>query len=686
MRILLVPVFILFLNSPVYAQEEATDTTKNQESSKTLDEVVVTAAYMTREDDHIVALPTKEQRKHAITGFDLLRNLMIPGLSVDRQDGKVETPNGTATLYINGREASIREIRSLRPKDIAKVEYYDLPTGKYAKDATAVNIIMKELKSGGYTQLDALQGIGYLNGDYNLISKYVTGTKSINLWAGHSIKNSGSSYDNLETFGFPSVLNRNTVYSHRRNHSSDEYVQASFSNSGKAMTWMIRSGLSWNKEKSNVDNGGISYSLYPATDQLMMNLKNNDRYFKPSIYFYGMSIISKSMTLDYVIDGYYSRNRHSRFYEEESSSYNNDVKEDYYYLKANANLSKSFKHNNRLAFNIYEFFRKSRTDYYGISSYRQELHSSETLLHADYSQRLGRIFYDINPGLSFLTYRLKGMASINHVTPRLQLRTAYMVSKNQQLQMTFSLGNTYPMLTTINNVEQQIDPIIVLRGNPEMDNSILLSPRLNYNLKVNKVTLLVGLSYFYQNHAIISDYFIEGDNLISSFRDDAVYYRPGANLSITYQPQNSFNVNISGEWNRSLVRGKAPHNQLTSYAASAEINYYVGDFAFGATLRTPKRSLINYQIKRKTDWQYQLTAMWNKSNWGVEANVNNLFLMKNKTVDDLQTLAYTYHEENWNRRYNQFATIKVVYSFDYGKKTSKSPRYKHIDSESTILK
>lgn len=30
--------------------------------------------------------------------------------------------------------------------------------------------------------------------------------------------------------------------------------------------------------------------------------------------------------------------------------------------------------------------------------------------------------------------------------------------------------------------------------------------------------------------------------------------------------------------------------------------------------------------------------------------------------------------------------LKIVYSFDYGKKTSKSPDYKHQNSESAILK
>lgn len=111
--------------------------------TKSLDEVIVSASYLTREDDHILAVPTKEQRKHAVTGYDLLSNLMIPGIYVNRSTGSVATPAGAATIYIDGREADFREVQSLRPKDIARVEYFDIPTGKYAKDAAAINFILK---------------------------------------------------------------------------------------------------------------------------------------------------------------------------------------------------------------------------------------------------------------------------------------------------------------------------------------------------------------------------------------------------------------------------------------------------------------------------------------------------------------------------------------------------------------
>lgn len=686
MKTLFVIIMCLCFNVS-YAQKP--DTTKTSIQAKELDEVVVKASYLTREDDHILAIPTKEQRKHAVTGYDLLNNLMIPGVSVERSTGSVTTPSGAATLYIDGRKVDFREVQSLRPKDIARVEFFDVPTGKYAKDAYAINIVMKPLNNGGYTQLDVSQGAGYLYGDYNLVSKFVTGTKSLNIWAGYSLENPKSSMNENEVFNFPDYqLNRQQFYNNAGNRHTEEYVQASISNRGKKYIWMFRCGMAWNDIRNNVNNGMTDYWQTKASvkDGSILNINSRNKSYRPSVYFYGLHTFSDTKSLDYVFDGYYSRNNYNRFYNEDDKSFHSLVKEDYCYVKANANYSMAFSHRNKLAFSLFEFMRISDSEYTGTSTYNQNLHSSETILFADYSQRLGRFFFDINPGLSFLTYRLKGMESINHLTPRLQTRAAYKIDKVQQLQFTFALGNTYPRINTINNVEQQIDPIIILKGNPDMDNSILLNPRLSHTVNLNKFALQTGVSYFYQNHSIISDYYIRDGHLISTFRDDCIYHRPSADISMTYKPSGSLNMNLSGQWIEHLVRGGTEHRSLSSISGSAMVNYYIQDFSFSVSLATPSRDLINSQISRKTYWQYQLSAMWKHGNWAIEANANNLFMMKNNIVDELSTPYYSFKQINQSRSYNQYATLKIVYSFDYGKKTSQTPDYEHKNSESAILK
>ena len=686
MKALLVIIMSLCLHV-TYAQKP--DTTKTFIQGKELGEVVVKSSYLTREGDHILAIPTKEQRKHAVTGYDLLSNLMIPGVSVERSTGSVTTPNGAATLYIDGREVDFREVQSLRPKDVSRVEYFDVPTGKYAKDAYAINIIMKPLNNGGYTQLDASQNVGYLYGDYNLISKFVTGTKSLNLWAGYSLENPKSSMDENETFIFPDYqLNRLQHYNNADNRQTEEYVQASISNRGRKYIWMLRGGMAWNASKNGVNNGMTEYWKTAAAikNGSILDINTRNKSYRPSIYFYGLHTFSNTKSLDYVFDGYYSRNDYDRLYNDDNVSFRSLVKEDYYYIKANANYSMAFSHRNRLAFSLYEFMRISDSEYIGTSAYNQNLHSSETILFADYSQRLGSFFFDINPGLSFLTYRLEGMKSINHLTPRLQARATYRIDKVQQLQFMFALGNTYPRINTINNVEQQIDPIIILKGNSNMDNSILLNPRLSHTLNLNKFALQTGVSYFYQNHSIISDYYIRDGHLISTFRDDCIYHRPSADMSITYKPSGTLNMKLSGQWVKHLVRGGAEHRNLSAFSGTAMINYYVRDFSFGASIASPARDLIDSQISRKTFWRYQLSGMWNHGNWAIEANANNLFMTKNNIVDELSASYYSFKQIDQSRSYNQYANLKIVYSFDYGKKTSKSPDYKHQNSESAILK
>lgn len=686
MKALLVIIMSLCLHV-TYAQKP--DTTKTFIQGKELGEVVVKSSYLTREGDHILAIPTKEQRKHAVTGYDLLSNLMIPGVSVERSTGSVTTPNGVATLYIDGREVDFREVQSLRPKDVSRVEYFDVPTGKYAKDAYAINIIMKPLNNGGYTQLDASQNVGYLYGDYNLISKFVTGTKSFNLWAGYSLENPKSSMDENETFIFPDYqMNRLQHYNNADYRQTEEYVQASISNRGRKYIWMLRGGMAWNASKNGVNNGMTEYWKTAAAikNGSILDINTRNKSYRPSVYFYGLHTFSNTKSLDYVFDGYYSRNDYDRLYNDDHVSFRSLVKEDYYYIKANANYSMAFSHRNRLTFSLYEFMRISDSEYIGTSAYNQNLHSSETILFADYSQRLGSFFFDINPGLSFLTYRLEGMKSINHLTPRLQARATYRIDKVQQLQFMFALGNTYPRINTINNVEQQIDPIIILKGNPNMDNSILLNPRLSHTLNLNKFALQTGVSYFYQNHSIISDYYIRDGHLISTFRDDCIYHRPSADMSITYKPSGTLNMKLSGQWVEHLVRGGAEHRNLSAFSGTAMINYYVRDFSFGASIASPARDLIDSQISRKTFWLYQLSTMWNHGNWAIEANANNLFMMKNNIVDELSASYYSFKQIDQSRSYNQYANLKIVYSFDYGKKTSKSPDYKHQNSESAILK
>lgn len=172
MRTVVFSLGLLMVTSPTFAQSVGKD---SMSSTKTLDEVMITASNINRVGDHLVIYPNSLQRKHAINGFGVLENLNIPGLIIDMKSNNVDVMGLQATLYLNGQECDIKEIQMLRPRDIEKIEYHDVPSGKYAKDKLAINFITKQYRYGGYVQADGLQTIGYDHGDYNVATNYVKG-------------------------------------------------------------------------------------------------------------------------------------------------------------------------------------------------------------------------------------------------------------------------------------------------------------------------------------------------------------------------------------------------------------------------------------------------------------------------------------------------------------------------------
>lgn len=91
-----------------------------EENNVTLDGVTITGSSFIQKKDCLLIIPSKLQSKYAYNGYDLLYNLMIPGVVVNRKEGAVITSRGSATLYINGVKADFHKIQNLRPKDIDK--------------------------------------------------------------------------------------------------------------------------------------------------------------------------------------------------------------------------------------------------------------------------------------------------------------------------------------------------------------------------------------------------------------------------------------------------------------------------------------------------------------------------------------------------------------------------------------
>lgn len=669
---------IIFLPIPVSSQNDTIH------SSKELKEVVITGKLIQQEADHYNCIPTNKQRKHSHSGFELVRNMMIAGVDVNMDAGNISTPAGIATLYINGREASFREVQSLRPKDVIRVEYYDMPTGRYAKDRAVLNYVVKKYATGGYTQVDGLQAIGFLRKDYNLNSKYSFGNYNTNIWTGYGIENPNTDLSYTEYYRLPSEVTKQTSFLNQESKNTTKYLTTSLSYMTNKLTWMVRASIEAKDNKDNAPTGSTQYITASTIDIQNNSLFSRNKTLKPTFYAYYSRSLGNNQNVDAIIDAYYARNNYHRILTE-NSTFQNRVTEDYFYSKLNVNYNLSLSRGNNLTFSLHEYMRNSQDNYYGETPTFQHLRSSETILFVDYSKRWKKTMLDINPGISYLMYKLHGDNAVKHIAPRLQLSVSWMPNRLQRIRAFFSLGNTFPTLSSTNRTEQQIDPIMIRRGNPDMDNSTLLGPGLTYSVNYKQWSALLSTYYMYMSNAIVNTYTANGANIINSFSSDAQSHQTSTTLSLTWKPSSSFNVKIDGGYTYFAIN-KIVHERQCGWKAGLQANYYVGDFSFSTFCKSTTKSLENYQIRVKTPWQYGLIAEWNHNNFSLVLEAKNLFMQKNKIYQLLSTESYDLSRSILRDIDNAYATVKFLYSIEYGKKVRRSPKYNMKDSESTILR
>lgn len=512
-----------------------------------LGEVVVKGSSFIRKDDHVLVIPDKQQVKHASTGYDLLYNLMIPDINVDRKTGTVSNTTGNVILYINGEEANYRDVQSLRPRDIEKVEYYDLPTGKYAGNNAVINYIVKKRQSGGYIFADGKQTIGYMAGDYNIGGKVAHGNTSYSFWGGHTMqKYKGSIVDKNETILFPDYTvyrNRETTAGNYRNNQ--QYMQFKVSNVNKKRNLSAQIALVRNETPSDENYDLLDYSGHYTYSTRSTDSKQ-EQNLSPSLRLFGDFNIGKNQTLEFTAKGSYTQNDYTRQYTENENNSLSDVKEDLYSFNFSANYNIKLQHQNSFGIDIRHYHNITSSTYAGDYSSWQHLWTGESMFMLNYSQRFGKHFTMIlRPGLSWMNYKLHTEDVRRYCSLKTSSRFSYQFNKKQQLALTADAGVNQPDISYMNNVDQTVDFLQIKRGNPFLDDMQVYNISLLYNGVFGKLNVVGGTGYSIYTHNISPIYYLEGDKLIGSYRSDGNIYGLGIILNISYHVTDNLRTKLA---------------------------------------------------------------------------------------------------------------------------------------------
>ena len=653
-----------------------------------LGEVVVKGSSFIRKDDHVLVIPDKQQVKHASTGYDLLYNLMIPNIEVNKRTGTVSTFGGEVSLYINGEKADYRDVQSLRPRDIENVEYYDVPTGKYANDVAAINYIGKKRQSGGYIFADGKQTIGYMAGDYNIGGKVAHGNTSYSFWGGHTMqKYKGSIVDKNETILFPDYTvyrNRETTAGNYRNNQ--QYMQFKVSNVNKKRNLSAQIALVRNETPSDENYGLLDYSGHYTYSTRSTDSKQ-EQNLSPSLRLFGNFNIGKNQTLELTAKGSYTQNDYTRQYTENENNSLSDVKEDLYSFNFSANYNIKLQHQNSFGVDIRHYHNITSSTYAGDYSSWQHLWTGESMFMLNYSQRFGKHFTMIlRPGLSWMNYKLHTEDVRRYCSLKTSSRFSYQFNKKQQLTLAADAGVNQPDISYMNNVDQTVDFLQIKRGNPFLDDMQLYNISLLYNGVFGKLNVVGGPGYSIYTHNVSPIYYLEGDKLIGSYRSDGNIYGLGIILNISYHVTDNLRTKLAFKYLNVQTR-KNYNINLDSYSAILDINYFLKDFSINLFGKIPTEKIeTTTLIVTKSPATYGASVSWSHKGWYIEAGTENPFTRHSRYREHADYGVYQYNQVQTSRIYQRTGYVKLAYTFDFGRKTSRDKNDVDRSINSAIMK
>lgn len=621
-----------------------------------------------------------EQKKRSYTGYDVIDNLMLPGVMVDRRSQTIRMLGIEVPVYIDGRRVTKRELLALRMHEIKQVDFHDFPIGRFAGDGAAINIILNK-KDGGHLSLDAAEAIGLSHGEENLVSKYQRQEYSWAIWAGTSHQKLSDRIEVEELYQYIPTPHERVVEAESINQERLYYLQTSLSHTQRGRIWMLKPGLSYTTTADR-EQGASSWS---GADPRRFALLANVRKIAPNLFGYGYLPLDQNEGLECSIESLYAYNRHDRNFTEGLEVGSMLARERFFKLNATTRYYKQLASKANLSLQIAHYIKQSRADYHiDGTPQHQALGSYEGVFFAGFSQFLSKsLMYRLQLGLSLQSYRLNNYGSHFQVAPRLNAAIVAQKAGRYSLQFGVNLGNTYPNINTLNGSSYKLDASTTVAGNPRLKNATLINPFLAYTYKRKDWSLHLNANYLYIIDPVLSSYQLVRGMLIRSYKNSGSWHDLSSMLDLSWRPASYLELRTSFTGSGMLHRSS--HSAVFSVYNHSQINLSLSNWLFGAALDSPRSRLLATLERERTPWSYELRLGYTYKNLQIEMNAYNILSREQQISSVLAGVEYAKDTKRSTLTTKPYLRLRISYTLHYGKKTPKAPHYAPASVESAIL-
>lgn len=621
-----------------------------QANSYLLKGVTVEAARVVEKVDRQIIFPTKEQVKTASNGYDLLDNLSLPTIIVNRAERKVlSLKGGDVQIRINDVKASMQDVLALQPDEVTKVEFINVPGLKYGDSNldAVINYQVRRRYAGYVTGVSTMQGTkaGFNNSDGYFKYNVKKSEFSINYsFSYRSVEE--RSYESLGTYHLPTgeTLHRNYLGYDSPFLYTTNNVQLGY-NLSEPDKYTLNVRLNFYNHNSPVR--GMN-QLYQESGKANQYLQNNRKMLEqiPSLdIYYSLNMphdqnLALNLVGTYIGTDYQYRMREYTFNKSPDESVKNAPLTDYSYdatgrkrsLIGEGTYSKNWK---QMALSVGGQYNISHTDniYVGSSNADTELKYSNLYLFTQLQGQQKWFSYQVGVGATRSSIH-QGENGYSKWLFRPQVTLQAKASDRLSFKWSSKITSDIPSLSDLSELRQYSNSFEARDGNSG------LKPFTGYNNTLSASWNIPLMSVYLEGNWTYYDKPI-ATSILPEKREDGSYLfvsKPENQKSHDYKHllltpevhliKEHLDLNLMCEYQNVKTKGLDYSHEFNYFSYGAEIRYMTGNWNIGYGA---------YKVE--------------KSFWGEKTNGG----------EPTSNLAVTYSYKNW-----QFGVLGLFVFYPHG--------------------
>ena len=621
-----------------------------QANSYLLKGVTVEAARVVEKVDRQIIFPTKEQVKTASNGYDLLDNLSLPTIIVNRAERKVQSlKGGDVQIRINDVKASMQDVLALQPDEVTKVEFINVPGLKYGDSNldAVINYQVRRRYAGYVGGVSTMQGTkaGFNNSDGYFKYNVKKSEFSINYsFSYRSVEE--RSYESLGTYHLPTgeTLHRNYLGYDSPFLYTTNNVQLGY-NLSEPDKYTLNVRLNFYNHNSPVR--GMN-QLYQESGKANQYLQNNRKMLEqiPSLdIYYSLNMpydqnLALNLVGTYIGTDYQYRMREYTFNKSPDESVKNAPLTDYSYdatgrkrsLIGEGTYSKNWK---QMALSVGGQYNISHTDniYVGSSNADTELKYSNLYLFTQLQGQQKWFSYQVGVGATRSSIH-QGENGYSKWLFRPQVTLQAKASDRLSFKWSSKITSDIPSLSDLSELRQYSNSFEARDGNSG------LKPFTGYNNTLSASWNIPLMSVYLEGNWTYYDKPI-ATSILPEKREDGSYLfvsKPENQKSHDYKHllltpevhliKDHLDLNLMCEYQNVKTKGLDYSHEFNYFSYGAEIRYMTGNWNIGYGA---------YKVE--------------KSFWGEKTNGG----------EPTSNLAVTYSYKNW-----QFGILGLFVFYPHG--------------------